>query len=392
MSSSHMMAGLTRRGFVTAIAGLATSSGLLSTALANPEPQSTTASPVTGRIPANKEKEHAMQPSQRRIFVQSEFAPLRTVVLAQSQMRLPDAETGSKEQLNDEMSIMPEEQRRIILQLLGKDHAMAMPERQRRWEAERDALKQVFEKHGVEVLRPRLLTKWEKEAGGKNGYSNSYVRDPWFVVGNVVIEASLRFPHRRKEVLASRDIFRGEVYPAACGYVAAPQPEIMPLDVDNGGPGPFIEGGDVLVYGRQVFVGNSGRASTALGVEWLRKLMAPHGYTVEMVRMKPNLLHLDCAMGLVREGLVVVYEDGLLDGLPRSLKDWVRIPVSQEEAMTLGTNGLPITPDVYVTDPVFRRIGDAVQKHGVKVDYVDFSISRSFGGAFRCSTQTLWRE
>jgi hypothetical protein len=101
MSSSYMMSGLTRRGFVTAIAGLAASSGLLSTALANPEAQSTTAAPAATPIPANKEKEHAMQPSHRRIFVASEFAPLRTVVLAQSQMRLPDAETGSKEQLND---------------------------------------------------------------------------------------------------------------------------------------------------------------------------------------------------------------------------------------------------------------------------------------------------
>lgn len=130
----------------------------------------------------------------------------------------------------------------------------------------------------------------------------------------------------------------------------------------------------------------------ALGVEWIRKLIAPHGYTVEMVRMRPNFLHLDCAMGLVREGLVVVYEDGLLDGIPRSLKDWLRIPVTVEEAMALGTNGLPITPDVYVSDPAFRRLGDAVAKHGVAVEYVDFSISRSFGGAFRCSTQTLWRE
>ena len=158
------------------------------------------------------------------------------------------------------------------------------------------------------------------------------------------------------------------------------------------GRGPFFEGGDVLVHRPHVFVGNSGRASTALGAEWLRKLMAPHGYTVEIVRLKPNILHLDCAMGLVREGLAVVDQDGLLDGLPRSLKDWALIPVSQEEAMSLGTNGLPITPDVYVTDPAFRRIGEAVARHGVTVEYVEFSISRAFGGAFRCSTQALWRE
>jgi glycine amidinotransferase len=387
MLGSRTTPNLTRRGLLSASAGLVASSQLPPTAAAQTATQPALALPTQG-----DERDVVIRPSQRRIFVESEFATLKTVVLAQSEMRLPDADTASEAQLNDELSIMPEEQRHVILQLLGKDHAIAMPERQRRWEAERDALRLVFEKHGAEVLRPRLLTTWEKEAGGKSGYSNSYVRDPWFTVGNFVIESSLRFPHRRKEVLPSRDIFLGEIYPAACRYVAVPQPEIMPLDIDNGGPGPFLEGGDVLVYGRHVFVGVSGRASTALGAEWLSKLLAPDGYTVEVVRLKPNFLHLDCTMGLVREGLVVVYEGALLDGLPRSLKDWERIPVSEEDAMSLGTNGLPITPDVYVTDPAFRRVGDAVGKYGVTVEYVEFSISRAFGGAFRCSTQALWRE
>jgi N-dimethylarginine dimethylaminohydrolase len=66
----------------------------------------------------------------------------------------------------------------------------------------------------------------------------------------------------------------------------------------------------------------------------------------------------DCVMGLVREGLLVVYEDGLIDGLPRALKDWERIPAAEAEAMSLGANGLSISPDAYVADPAFRRIGD----------------------------------
>ena len=45
--------------------------------------------------------------SSRRIFVDSEFAPRRLVVLAQCQMRLPDVEPGSAAQLNDEMAMPP---------------------------------------------------------------------------------------------------------------------------------------------------------------------------------------------------------------------------------------------------------------------------------------------
>ena len=35
---------------------------------------------------------------------------------------------------------------------------------------------------------------------------------------------------------------------------------------------------------------------------------------------------------------------------------------------------------------------EAVARHGIAVETVDFAISRAFGGAFRCSTQALLRE
>jgi glycine amidinotransferase len=36
--------------------------------------------------------------------------------------------------------------------------------------------------------------------------------------------------------------------------------------------------------------------------------------------------------------------------------------------------------------------GDRIAAHGVTVEYVDFAITRGFGGSFRCTTQPLWRE
>ena len=145
----------------------------------------------------------------------------------------------------------------------------------------------------------------------------------------------------------------------------------MPLDVDNGGPGPFLEGGDVLVYGRHVFVGNSGRASTALGVEWLRKLIAPQAIQSKWCGSNRIFFIWTAPWGsCARACSWCTKRDS--HGIPQVLEDWTRIPVTMEEAMTLGTNGLPISPEVYVTDPAFRRIGDAVQKHGVTVEYVEF--------------------
>ncbi len=89
---------------------------------------------------------------------------------------------------------------------------------------------------------------------------------------------------------------------------------------------------------------------------------------------------------------MIVCEEAFPDGIPASLQEWKKIPVTIDEAMNLATNGLPVSPEVYITDPAFKQIGEQIEKEGIKVEYIDFSISRSFGGSFRCSTQPLLRH
>ena len=138
---------------------------------------------------------------ERTVFVKSEYAPLQTVVLAQSEFCPPDPAGIDPEHLERELSILPEDHRAYLLGMAGRDLAEADPVRQGAWDAERSAFRDLLERHGVEVLRPRRLTPVEKQAAGSAGYMNAYVRDPWFTLGDVVVEGSLRFPHRRREVL-----------------------------------------------------------------------------------------------------------------------------------------------------------------------------------------------
>lgn len=319
-----------------------------------------------------------------QVHVESEFAPLRTVVVSQSEFRAPaDAAVFGHS--------MPVEPGAVgILEALwGKEFGAVYPGKQRKWEAERDELAAVLTRHGVEVLRPRLFTDVEKAAAGPTGYANFFVRDPWFTVGDHVIEGVLQFPHRRMEVLPSRQLLLDRVMSSAAHYVSLLRPELAPLG--QAGPGPFLEGGDVLVLGKRIFVGRSGMATDELGIAWLSKYLRPFGFTVTTVRLPAHVLHLDCALGLVRDGLLIACPDRLPDGLPAPLRDWERIEVSEDEAAAMATNGLPIDAHTYITDPEFERVGKELEKRGVTVEYIDFSVSRIFGGAFRCSTQPLLR-
>jgi len=59
----------------------------------------------------------------------------------------------------------------------------------------------------------------------------------------------------------------------------------------------FIEGGDILVTGREILAGRSARTDAA-GISELTRLVAPWGYTVRELRTPPGVLHFktDCSL------------------------------------------------------------------------------------------------
>jgi N-dimethylarginine dimethylaminohydrolase len=321
-------------------------------------------------------------------WVESEYAPLRSVVVAQCEVALPARLDGDGAVQG--FGFLPEGSSEMAVRMMGQSFEQAYPELHRAWRKERETLCDLLRGYGVEVLRPRLLDAAEKAQMAMTGYASFFVRDPWFTVGNFVIEGCMRLPHRRAEIRSSRPILDQRAMTATCNYVACPAGD------DRGAalrerPAPYLEGGDVLVRESKIYVGVSGWASSMLGVQWLRKLLEPAGFDVEAVPLHPDVLHLDCALSLVREGLMIVCEEALPQGLPDDLRSWDAIEVTLEQARQLAVNGLPVSPSVYVTDPAFQEIGARLRRHGVQVEYVDFALTRRLGGAFRCSTQPLLR-
>lgn len=203
----------------------------------------------------------------QRVYTASEFAPLKTVVLAQSEMLFPKKVMSTKDAI-----IFPEGQVLDIAKIGGLTFEQAFPEKYQAWLKERENLRLTLEKHGVSVLRPRLLTTEEKAQAGDFGCSNFFVRDPFFTIGNFIIEGSLRFFHRRNEILPVRHVLAQAAANGNAYYLATPKPDTSQGVRSEAGP--FIEGGDVLVWGKTVFVGNSGQATNHAGFVWLKNLLA----------------------------------------------------------------------------------------------------------------------
>ena len=126
-------------------------------------------------------------------------------------------------------------------------------------------------------------------------------------------------------------------------------------------------------------------------IQILQLFLGYFRYDVVQVQLKNNVLHLDCALSLVRDGLMIVCEEALINGIPDELKSWEKILVPYSDVSRLAVNGLPVNDSVYILDSEFEYIGKQLISKGITVEYIDFEISRSLGGSFRCSTQPLLR-
>ena len=215
-------------------------------------------------------------------------------------------------------------------------------------------------REGVTVHRPQRLEGEERTFLAPNGEgAQLFPRDGMIVIGDHVIDASLRLQCRQRERYGLRPIIQQAMQRGA-------RWSSVPLGSPGCVDGPFLEGGDTLLNGYEIYVGISGCASDLAGADWLQALLGEK-YRVIPVAMKSNVLHLDCAMALIKPGLLVYCPQKLIDGLPMSLRDWDKIEVSVDEANRLATNGLVLEEGRVIIDADNARVIDELRKRKIDV-------------------------
>jgi N-dimethylarginine dimethylaminohydrolase len=256
----------------------------------------------------------------------------------------------------------------------------------KRCEQQVDALAERVAREAVIVHRPERLADEKRTFLAPNGEGMQlFARDALIVVGDHLIEASLRLICRQRERYGLRPIVQQVVQQRGARWSS------VPLGTPGCVDGPFLEGGDTLLNGYEVYVGMSGCASDMAGIDWLQALLGAT-YRVIPVAMKSNVLHLDCCLALVMPGLLVYCPDKLIDGLPMSLRSWDKIAVSIDEANRLATNGLILQEGRMIVDSDNSRVIDELRKRRVDVIPLPFDGPIRVGGGMRCAHHPLLRE
>jgi N-dimethylarginine dimethylaminohydrolase len=151
-----------------------------------------------------------------------------------------------------------------------------------------------------------------------------------------------------------------------------------------------IEGGDVLVDGKDVWVGLSGRTNR-LAVQSLKKLLPD--YTIHVLPLRNDILHLDCVFTIISEEAAIVYPPAFAKkDLEKIKQHYTIIEVSDREQFQMGPNVLAIGDKKIISLPQNKQLNERIREKGFKVIETDFSEIIKSGGSFRCCTLPIIRE
>ena len=327
--------------------------------------------------------------SRKPIAVHHEWGALKEVIVGVPHVRLPSRLAKAPRKF------LPEESIALIEANAGKALVDFYPELNQKFIAQVNELIGILEGRGIIVhqVRQHLPSEEAFLANLNDSVFQTFPRDPVLVVGNSVIETAMFEPNRRKERFAIRRAIAERITESDAVLVSMPQPEPFPADDDgNYGPGPFLEGGDVFLLGRDLYVGLTGNASNQAGIDWLQRYLGP-GYRVHGVPMSDQFLHLDCVLATPRPGLAIICREAFIDGLPDFLEGWTLIDVSAEDAEgKLGCNGLVLDDSTMLVGADMPELAETLRAHGTEVITTPIDGIHWQGGGFRCWHHPLVRE
>ncbi len=265
------------------------------------------------------------------------------------------------------------------------------------WEAvtaDMESLVEILEQNGVEVVRPRKFLPEEMEYLEylQGGHSLLYPADPNYVLGKHVIECCIRRPFRRKETWATRDVLMPQIEAdPEVKHVSIPRARPHPAGEE--GPGPFLEGGDLIMLSpNDVLCGNTVLTSNAAGRNWLTRYLEPFGIRVHPVDVQGTWLHLLGVMCVLREGLAMAHLPALGGSLPEPITDWDVIELTEQETLDLASVGMNIDQKRHLIDQRFERVIGELEKRGMEPIPLDVKHLSAWGGAVRCASLPIARD
>jgi N-dimethylarginine dimethylaminohydrolase len=323
------------------------------------------------------------------IMVHHEWGRLTEVVVGVPNIRIPTKLAEAPKRFLPKASI------EFMEQNPGKLLSECAPDVNFKFIEQVNGIIRILRDRGIIVHQVEKLEPWEEAFLGEMNDTTmqTFARDTILVIGDKFIETAMFEPNRRKERFAIRRTLKARLARNHIPIITMLEPEPYPAD-ENGkyGPGPFLESGDVMLVGYDIYVGNTGNASNPAGMRWLQDCLGSK-YRVHEIMLSSHFLHLDCVLALPRPGLAIICKEGFINGVPEFLKGWTLIEVSPEDAeKKLGCNGLVLDEKTMIIGSDMPKLAAALRAEGTEVLTTPVDAMTWQGGGFRCWHHPLVRE
>lgn len=235
-----------------------------------------------------------------------------------------------------------------------------------------DSTAKILKENGVEVFRPANLVAQDQ----------IFARDIAFVIGDKIIKSNMKKQSREPELEGIKYILNR----------IDSEKILEPNDNAN------IEGGDVIIHGKYIFVG-LGERTNYEGYRFVLDNFPEY----EVIPFKlvvsndpyQNILHLDCAFQPVGDKYAIIYENGFVrrpDHIYDIFGEDNLIKVDKMEMYYMNPNIFSIAPDKVISETHFSRLNGELRKRNIEVIETNYDEVAKVGGLLRCSTMPLNRE
>lgn len=250
--------------------------------------------------------------------------------------------------------------------------------------AEMEAVADVFKKYDVKVYRPEII----------QDCNQIFTRDIGFVIDDVFIKANI-LPDREEELDAIQYIID----------------QIDPKKVMRPPVEAHIEGGDVIVWNKHIFIGTYrgkdyadyivARTNKA-GVDYIaekfpHKIVKSFNLRKSQTNAMENALHLDCCFQPIGRDKAILHKNGFLEEEEYQWlvdffgKDNI-FEITKEEMYHMNSNVFSISEDVIISEKNFTRLNTWLRDNGFTVEEVPYAEIAKQEGLLRCSTLPLVRD
>ncbi|XP_013404617.1 glycine amidinotransferase, mitochondrial [Lingula anatina] len=255
------------------------------------------------------------------------------------------------------------------------------------------------------------------------GLYSAMPRDILTVIGDEIIEAPMAWRSRFFEYRAYRSLIK-EYFRKGARWTTAPKPTMSDALYDQNYPmscveerhklaaqGKFVttehepcfDAADFMRAGRDIFAQRS-QVTNYMGIEWMRRHLAPRGIRVHVVSFKdPNPMHIDATFNIIGPGLVLSNPDRPCNQIEMFHKaGWTVVkpptPLIPDDhplwmsSKWLSMNVLMLDPKRVLVEKHETTTQKMFEKLGIECVPVSIRHANSLGGGFHCWTCDVRRE